>query len=1163
MRRLAFSLLALSLSVPALAQTPSRVRLGWDANYLYAAFEVAATDVRGVNDKPFSSPLEDDAVGLYVRTGRGTATTPDGSCRALLVSAAGGMTFLKGEGGNWVPERKFTVKFGVDIDGTLNRSDDKDRGFTAELAIPWSLLGIDGKSVGAATALSACVLTRKRGGAILPFPAGADISEPSTWPRLSLDGTTPGGLRAFALAATPTIDGKIGSNEWRSEGLSLPGAEDVPSGVDTSSPLALMPLPGVSDQPPALGALKPESLPGLVLARYLPFFQADLTKAYPVRGVLSERGQYLFADQPVEGLGPWFSTDRVGWHKSTLTTMKRVGIDAALTQIGGPDAPTALVDDKTIFTLVSALRELSQERLGAPTITPCFDTNYLAPTAQRPDLATSVGRENLWRAVRRWMMLVPPEFRTRVALPGGGSAYPIFFTDGTNLQNAGAGGWADSLRRRFAEELGAQCGGTTLIFIGGKNFPLSENVVGALPAGTGKGLGALPLFVISPGSQTPLIPRKSGETYKTRWDDAISAGSRWFLIDSWNDFAAGSEIAPSRQYGEEYLDATRVQLVRASSNRNWGVRLNESDLPRTLKTGELFPSKLTLQSVGLTPLRGTSVPALSYRWVQGGKTVAKSPVGIRPPLTLLATQSASVRLGVASLDETNKPLPPGEYTVVLEATGPDGKIADSLTVPVRLENKRPDAAEVRSTTTPPLLQSGATYPTTLSLRWLGDATLSAGEARLVCQILSGDGRTVLRSDSTPLDVTLTPGTWTTVRASVKTLDSAGAPLKPAMPENSPQSYDENALNVRVRWALARGAGSTLPGGYEELVAIYPGDDEAGVGLEAFVERGEANATQPAQLTLINRGPFPWAKGTYAPSIRWCYADGFTFRRQEEGHARTPIAPSQVGRPLERDIAPGESLTVTLPVRLPDRAGRYIAVFSVARLTPQGPVYFDGGVVTRTSDIATATVDVSGGRLVPLDLDKLFDTDGMSSEDAPTDGNLDGKGATLPAEWLAPDRFGRNRPLPGTSVLYPSGYFSEIGSTAARGASFRYGPTTKGSKNSLSAKGQALPVERGRYYALHLVAVATGGKPEPLTLTLKYADGKTEERPVSVADWLAPAGENEAIALSTPRKRTPIGDTPESPALRHYVVPVSALKDLVGVSLSRTTSIKLFAVTLER
>ncbi len=1163
MRRFAFSLLALSLSVPALAQAPSRVRLGWDASYLYAAFEVASTDVRGVNDKPFSSPLEDDAVGLYIRTGRGAASQPDGACRALLVSAAGGMTFLKGEGGNWAPERKFTVKFGVEIDGTLNRSDDKDRGFTAELAIPWNLLGLDGKNVGPETVLSACVLTRKRGGAILPFPAGAERLEPSTWPRLSLDEKTSGGLRAFALAAPPTIDGKIKSAEWRSDGLALPGAEDVPSAVDTSTPLTLAPLPGVSDQPPALGNLKPENLPPLVLARYLPFFQADLTKAYPVRGVLSERGQYLFADQPVEGLGPWFSTDRVGWHKGELTAMKRVGIDAALTQIGGPDAPTALVDDKTLLTLVSALRELNQERVAAPSITPCFDASYLAPTAQRPDLATSAGRENLWRAIRRWMMLVPPEFRTKVSLPGGGSAYPIFFTDGASLQNAGAGGWADSLRRRFAEELGTQCGGATLLFVGGKNFPLSENVVGALPAGTGKGLGALSLSVVSPGSQTPLIPRKSGETYKTRWDDAISAGSSWLLIDSWNDFASGSEIAPSRQYGEMYLDATRVQLVRASSNRSWGVRLRGSDLPRTLKSGELFPSQLTLQSAGLTPLRGASVPTLSYRWMQGGKTIAKSPVGIRPPLTLLATQSASVRLGVASFDETNKPLPPGEYTVILEATGPDGKIADSLTVPVRLESKRPDAAEVRSTTTPILLQSGATYPTTLSLRWLGDSTLSAGEASLVCQILSGDGRTVLRSESTPLDVTLTPGAWTTVRASVKTLDSAGAPLRPAMPENSPQSYDENVLNVRVRWALARGAGGAVPGGYEELVAIYPGDDEASVGLEAFVERGEANATHPAQLSVVNRGPFPWGKGQYAVSVRWCYADGFTFRRQEEGHVRTPIAPPQVGRPLERDIAPGESLTVTLPVRLPDRGGRYIAVFSVARLTPQGPVYFDGGVVTRTNDIASATVDVSGGRLVPLDLDKLFDIDAASTEDSPTDGNLDGKGATLPAEWLAPDRFGRNRPLPGAGVLYPSGYFSEIASTAARGASFRYGPTSKGAKNALSAKGQSLPVERGRYYALHLVAVATAGKPEPLTLTLKYADGKTEERTVSVADWLAPAGDNEAIALSLPRKRTPTGDTLESPSLRHYVLPVTALKDLVGITLGRPASVKVFAITLER
>ena len=147
------------------------------------------------------------------------------------------------------------------------------------------------------------------------------------------------------------------------------------------------------------------------------------------------------------------------------------------------------------------------------------------------------------------------------------------------------------------------------------------------------------------------------------------------------------------------------------------------------------------------------------------------------------------------------------------------------------------------------------------------------------------------------------------------------------------------------------------------------------------------------------------------------------------------------------------------------------------------------------------------------------------------------------------------------VTYPSGYYSEIASTSARGAGFRYGPTSKGAKNAVSSDGQKIPVPRNQYYALHVAALSTGG-PASLKITLTYADGKSEERTVKVADWLA-VGTQEAIALSTPRKRTPTGDTAETVAIRHYVVPVSVGKPLASVTLGVEPKVKVFALTLER
>ena len=148
-----------------------------------------------------------------------------------------------------------------------------------------------------------------------------------------------------------------------------------------------------------------------------------------------------------------------------------------------------------------------------------------------------------------------------------------------------------------------------------------------------------------------------------------------------------------------------------------------------------------------------------------------------------------------------------------------------------------------------------------------------------------------------------------------------------------------------------------------------------------------------------------------------------------------------------------------------------------------------------------------------------------------------------------------------SITYPSGYYSEIASTSARGAGFRYGSTAKGAKNAVSAKGQTIPVSRDRYYALHVAALATDGN-APLTLTFHYADGTKEDRTIKVSDWLA-TETREAIAVSAPRKRTPKGDTPETTAIRHYVVPVSVGKPLASIALGAAPKVKVFALTLER
>jgi len=55
----------------------------------------------------------------------------------------------------------------------------------------------------------------------------------------------------------------------------------------------------------------------------------------------------------------------------------------------------------------------------------------------------------------------------------------------------------------------------------------------------------------------PITDRHNGDTYRVMWEEAIAANPDWVLITSWNEWHEGSEIEPSVEYGNQYLDITK------------------------------------------------------------------------------------------------------------------------------------------------------------------------------------------------------------------------------------------------------------------------------------------------------------------------------------------------------------------------------------------------------------------------------------------------------------------------------------------------------------------------------------------------------------------------------------------------------------------------------
>ena len=842
--------------------------------------------------------------------------TPTAQTQSMIVSAAGGFTYLMGDPAKktFAPRPLFSVKYGVSLQGSLNRADDRDRSYTVTMAIPLPALGLDSKTLTPGTQIAFNVVARQKGGGFTSLAGAvktdADISDPTKWSHLAFlpaDATGADKVAGAIIAPhvardvrSPQIDGIIRPSEWSERGRFALASPHIPKAMVVIAPVA---VPGTEADSVAPLLPVDASFVGLgrrIMARYRIDYQADLRKpSSPNRAVFGQDGAILLTNQPLTGVGPWFSTDRVNWHRGQLTSMREAGIDVALTQIAGPFGDLGGLDEKAVLTMVGALREMAADGTPAPQIAPTIDLAQIAPTQSgKPDLGADAGRNALYAAIHHWFTLVPPEFRFRALVPTADGrlirVYPIFLNNGDAATNAASGDWAELLRKRFATDFGAVTGGTTPLFVGGDGFTAGNGMAGAAPLSKGgAGSGAVASFVVQPGFESvdaPLISRKDGETFARGWEAADVAKASWLIIDSWNDFSRGTQIAASRQYGAKYLDITRILAATSAAQNHRLIRWLDNDAPRRLRPGQAATINVNLQNAGSQPLRGEDGIALTYRWKQGDKIVAEAPLRLPLRSPVLPTRSVRLPVGILAAKEGEggklEPLPPGDYTVEIDFTAtpvpqkptflsdapdhPPGALP--LRVPVTLNGTLPDVAEFAGTTTPTLTKAGGIYPVSVRLRWLGTEPLKPDAANLVYQILTEDGKTTLYSAAAPLTQTLAPGQWQTETVLFHIGNDPTFPI--ACPEARKAPGDTNG-GYRIRWLLSRPSSTeAIPGEYIEQIAVYPSEEEVKVTpVSAKPLQADADALMTIEVNLTNRGVGALLRANYKMGYHWYDMDG--------------------------------------------------------------------------------------------------------------------------------------------------------------------------------------------------------------------------------------------------------------------------------------------------
>jgi hypothetical protein len=645
--------------------------------------------------------------------------------------------------------------------------------------------------------------------------------------------------------------------------------------------------------------------------------------------------------------------------------------------------------------------------------------------------------------------------------------------------------------------------------------------------------------------------------YQQAWKSAVDDHAGFVYIDSWNDFATGSEVASSREYGGKYADQTRLWAIAFNGDKEWHAKFLMDDAPRVILPKTLYTVSLRVENAGTLPWRAGEGYSLCPRWYKDGRLFDDSAPRVPISSDVFPGQMATLSTGLAARNNFGEDLEPGDYVLVFDIVqGVDKWFSyagdDPIQIPVTvLAADKKDAAHPRATfdaaETPTSGRSGGTYQAHVTVRNDGPAAWSAKTHRLAWRIMMGDasyGEQITAHGVAPLPSDIGPGDMAEIDTPIVLADSSAGGLKPG--------------DYRIDWSIVDAGDKAVPSpGYAEPIRVTPSDNAASFVLADIPRNLDAGEEATARLAVRNVGREAWLKDAVKIGYHWYYLDG------------TELAwDGGVLTPLKADVAPGAlAADVAAKFRAPSEPGRYALVWDVMAsdgtwLSTAGPA--------KGNDLLQALVNVGGkGRFVPVDLAKVANAGAPRAYGKAMGVPLDGSGDAIPAEFLPPDGASEVETNPfllgkAASPLYPSGYYAghgADGSAGNHGVPFRY-PVKSGENSLVACTGQEIALPAGKYRAIHILAAATGGAPAPASLTLRY-DGGDEKQSVAFSDWRsAPQGPQATPGLIAPYVLTDSDADPTACILGDYGVPVSPERTLRALALPQAP-VKIVAITLEK
>lgn len=299
-----------------------------------------------------------------------------------------------------------------------------------------------------------------------------------------------------------------------------------------------------------------------------------------------------------------FSYQSVSWHRRQLEDMRAAGIDVVLPVFWG--APSEQETKAGLHwsyaglgPLVQARAQLVREGKSPPRIGLFYDTSTLRHNRWRQhiDLTTDYGRRWFYATIRDFFSMIPPG--DWAAIEGG----PLVLLYSAGFAAAHDQSCVDYAKTEFAKEFGGRVPwvarevswrvrADSTVAWGGA---LGLKNPGVASLGPGYDHSAVP------GRAPLVVDRQGGRFYEENWVKFLRRPSHFVMIETWNEFHEGTDIAESREYGRQYIDLTRkyadrfkagwqpewprgdhsgagaVTIELAAENRGRGLRLVENE----------------------------------------------------------------------------------------------------------------------------------------------------------------------------------------------------------------------------------------------------------------------------------------------------------------------------------------------------------------------------------------------------------------------------------------------------------------------------------------------------------------------------------------------------------------------------------------------------------